>query len=361
MREIFYELINEAKDGKVSIDGEVWPIGFNSNIEGNFLNNSRNLSTLVVKNEKEFLELLKEYIDLELYIDRKHMMFDGDHEKNHIKSLMAYVFINMSTEDFLNPVDCLRRRIGFLKDTTFSLFDEEVDFKAIPDAKLLINQSVQSIYMETPYIMDFAIQRGSSYIRLPYISYGICEEDGKKVCYIYSIMNHPLVRGFVIDGHLAKDVNRIMFKLNKGVMASESQEYRDYKDGKTDEFVENISDVTPSFVFVLVTFLTMLQSKGITEVRAVPYLPVRYLSRAIAAENTTDPNVRKTREERNNQIQRNATDKFTRTFRRAAYHMQGAEIVSYPYELDENLRMKLHGNDVNNDLLKDVSEQVMGR
>ena len=41
--------------------------------------------------------------------------------------------------------------------------------------------------------------------------------------------------------------------------------------------------------------------------------------------------------------------------------MQGAEIVSYPYELDENLRMKLHGNDVNNDLLRDVSEQVMGR
>ena len=359
MREIFYELIREAKNGKITIDGEEWPIGFNSIIGGKRLSNKRNLSVLVIENEEEFFEWLEKYIKLELYVNRKHMMYSDLTDRSHIKSLMAYLFINMSTEDFLHPLDAIRRRIEFLRDTTFSLFEESVDFNAIPGSKLLIDQSVQSIYMETPYIMDFTIEQGGSYIRLPYISYGICEEDGKKVCYIYSIMNHPLGKYYYVDPQLAKLVNKVMFKLNKGVSKSESQEYRDYKDGKANGYVENISDVTPSFVFSSVTFLTMLQSKGITKVKAVPYLPLRYLSRSIAAENTDDPNIRKQKEERNDQIQRNATEKFIRTFRRAAYHMNGVEVVSYPYEVDECLTLELHSHDVNNSLLSDVSEQVM--
>ncbi len=361
MREIFYELIEEAKDGRVSIDGDEWPIAFNTKIDGNYISREGNLSILVVENKEEFFRYLKNYIDKELELDRRYMYFSDNDEINHIKALMVYLFVNMSTEDFLHPVNAIRKRIGFLEDTTFSLFDEEVDFNAIPGSKLLINQSVQSIYMETPFIMDFTIQQGSNYVRLPYISYGICEENGKKVCYIYSIMNHPLGKGFYVDKDLAKRVNRVMFKINKGVMNVESQDYKDYKDGKTDEYAENISDVTPSFVFALVTFLTMLQSKGITEVKAVPYLPVRYLSRDIAAKRAEDPNIRKQREDRNNQIQSNATDKFMRTFRRAAYHMNGVEVISYPYEVDEYLTLELHGHDVNNELLSDVSEQVMGR
>ena len=361
MREIFYELINEAKDAKVSIDNDEWPIGFNTNIEELYVGSDNNLSTLVIKNKEEFFKYLEIYVNKELKLNRRHAFFSQDDDKCQLKSIMVYLFVNMSTEDFLNPVQCLRKRIAFLDDNTFSLFDETIDFNAIPGSKLHINQSIQSIYMETPFIIDFTFEQNGSYVRLPYISYGICEENGEKVCYIYSIMNHPLGMMYVIDKQLVKKINRVMYKLNKGVLDSESQEYRDYRDGKIDEYIENISDVTPSFVFSLVTFLTMLQSKGITKVKAVPYLPVRYLSRDIAARRSEDSNIRKQREDRNNQIQKNATDKFIRTFRRAVYHMDGAEIVGYPYEFDENLTIQLHGKEVNNDLLRDVSEQVMGR
>ena len=353
MRDIFYELIKEAKDARVSIDGDEWPIGFNSNIEGEYIGNKRNLSTLVIENKEEFFSYLEKYINKELELNRRYMYFSDNEERNHIKALMTYLFANMSTEDFIHPVNCLRRRIAYLEDSTFSLFDEEIDFKPIPDSKLIIKQSIQSIYMETPYIIDMFIERNGSIIQLPYISYGICEENGEKVCYIYSIMNHPAKKNFVIDEQLAKKVNRIMFKMNKGVVEDESREYGELED--------SIINVTPSFAFVHVTFLTMLQSKGINKVKAVPYLPVRYLSRAVAAEKAEDPNIRKQREDRNNQIQRNATDKFIRTFRRAAYHMEGAEIIGYPYEFDENLTMELHGREVNNELLQDVSDQVMGR
>ena len=114
-------------------------------------------------------------------------------------------------------------------------------------------------------------------------------------------------------------------------------------------------------MFAAVTFLTILQSKGIETIKVVPYLPIRYLSRGIAASNANSEEVRKQREERNKQIQTNATDKFIRTFRRAAYHMKGLEIVSYPYELDECLNMELHDRKINNKLLQDVSENIMGR
>ena len=217
--------------------------------------------------------------------------------------------------------------------------------------------------METPYIIDLSIEQNGNIVRLPYISYGICEEDGEKVCYIYSIMNHPSKKKNEEDEYLAKKVNRVMFKLNKGVLDAESQEYKDFKDGKTDEYVENISDVTPSFVFSAVTFLTMLQSKGIEQVKVVPYLPVRYLSRDVAASKTSDPNIRKQREERNDIIQSNATDKFIRTFMRAMYHVKDMEVLSYPYQVDEFLTIRLNSKseELNNVILEDVSESLLRR
>ncbi len=164
MRDIFYELIKEAKDAKVIIDGDEWPIGFNSNVEGEYIGNKRNLSTLVIENKEEFFKYLEIYINKELELNRRYTYFSDNDDLNHIKALMTYLFVNMSTEDFIHPVNCLRRRIEFLDDTTFSLFDETVDFNALPNSKLLINQSLQSIYMETPFIMVFTIQQGDSYI-----------------------------------------------------------------------------------------------------------------------------------------------------------------------------------------------------
>ena len=346
MKEIFYELIKEASNTSVNIDGEEWPIGFNSNIEGEYLGSENNLSTLVINNKEEFFNYLGRYIEKELELNRRHLSFVFDARKNHMKSIMAYLFVNMSTEDFLNPVACLKRRIAFLEDKTFSLLDEERDFSLLPNAKVRVKQNMQSIYMETPYIFDVSVIDGEEEYKLPYISYGICEENDKKVCYVYSIMNHSLnVSGKEDSKDLAKRVNRSLYKLNKGVLESESQEFKDYLIGNDEYYPENVTDVTPSFVYSLLVFLKCLQDKGIEDIKAVPYLPVRYLSRDIAAKNTKDENIRKQREERNYNIQKNATDKFIRTFKRAAFHMKELEIISEPYEVDESLNMRLRGRE----------------
>lgn len=65
IRDIFDELIEEACKGKVLIDGEEWPIGFDTIIftdnKDISYRNDRNLSCLVIKNEDEFLNLREYY------------------------------------------------------------------------------------------------------------------------------------------------------------------------------------------------------------------------------------------------------------------------------------------------------------
>ena len=63
MKDIFYEIIDETVDGKIEVDGEKWPIGFNTFIyeNGNLKkmnNNENNLSCLVIKDEDSFFALL---------------------------------------------------------------------------------------------------------------------------------------------------------------------------------------------------------------------------------------------------------------------------------------------------------------
>ena len=122
IREIFYELINEAKSGNVHIDGEEWPIGFNTNLEE--YSSESNLPLLIVRDEEIFFRLLEEYIILELDMKRKTIPFINDENKNHIKLIMAYLFVNASIEDFSNPELLIKRRIEYLKDTTFKYLDD---------------------------------------------------------------------------------------------------------------------------------------------------------------------------------------------------------------------------------------------
>ena len=214
--DIFYELINEAKEGKVIIDGECWPIGFNTIItednvrlgfevedyieenldtlsEEEIGSLQRNLSCLRINNKQVFFALLEDYINKELEVGRKSLKIYGPNkEKDTIKCLMAYLFVNATTEDFLNPCDFLIRRIKFLEDNTLSLFEDGQVLDLGPlfkGSKLFIKDSSQSVMMETPRKLELSFVKDDLEYKLPEISYGICEEMGKKVCYIYSFLD----------------------------------------------------------------------------------------------------------------------------------------------------------------------------
>ena len=91
----------------------------------------------------------------------------------------------------------------------------------------------------------FLTNDNNEFHTLPSIYFGITEEYGEQVCYIYAIQN---------ERHRAenKRIQRTLYKLNKGI--------------------EN-PDVNPASILVLQTFINMLKEKGITDIK-VPCLQV---------------------------------------------------------------------------------------
>ena len=122
--------------------------------------------------------------------------------------------------------------------------------------------------------------------------------------------------------------------------------------------ISDISKVSPSAVLSLTVFLTLLDSVGISDVKGVPYLPLRYLSRDIMAKEKSGER-REELLERNLKIQKNVTDKFIRTFLRAAYHLNDCDVPLFPYQLDECIHFKI-GECLksNNQLLDDTIEGI---
>ena len=356
MKEIFYELIKETCNGKVIIDNEEWNYSFNTIIKSNNkekirLENKDNNICLIIKNEDNFFKLLEKYINLELSINRKTLNIKN--VKDKIKFLIVNLFANATTEDFINPERFIRRNIFFLKDNTFNYLDKVLEVNVdnlLKDTNLEIKREQNSTMMETPYKITFTLKNEEEKHFLPSIYYGIEEENGIKKCYIYGIQASKKND----NNKFNKKINRLLYKINDGV--EDTQEYYDYKNNKSDYYPEgNISDVTMSFLLSLNMFVTLLQSENIKEIKAVPYLPVRYNSRELAA-------IRNNREdlfERNKKIQTNLTNKFIRTFRRLEKQNNNIEVTMYPYEIDEFLTIKLSNNkEIINKLLDETSKNI---
>lgn len=375
MRALFYEVIREAKEGKVLIDNEEWGISFNTIIYENGKQkeehfSDRNMSTLVIKNEERFFPLLEEYIAREIELDRKCIWFSNNSLDTRIKFIITYLFANASTEEFLDPEGMLRRRIDFLDDDSFYYLN---DGQIIPlgtafgNSDIYLQRKSQSIMMETPWKIEVSLCKlvEDEMLSCPLadVSYGIREENGEKVCYVYSMMK-PKEKNESSDREkiFRKRLNRELYKLNEGVLEQESEAFRRYKNGEEREYQENVTDVTQSFVLSLSIFVSLLQKEGVTKIKVVPYLPVRYVGRQVAAMNVNDLERQEELLERNKRIQDNCTNKFMRTFRRVAYHMgDDLEMYSVPYEIDEymtfNLNTKSH--ELNNPLLDKVSECIL--
>ena len=356
MRNLFYELIEEAKDGKVIIGDIEWPIGFNTQIYKyssvvRKCINENNISCLIIKDEDFFFDTLEKYISRELEVNRKCINFFKDKEKNVVKTLMAYLFVNATTEDFLNPIEYMRRCIDFLDDNTFDYLNEKAYFDLGDNffcSKLCIKNSFQSIMMETPKKIELSIVKGDNLdieYRLPTISYGFSDDKkGNKTCYIYSLLN-PKEKKNMTEEEIKfnKKIGRVLYKINAGVVGGE------------DEFTD-VSQVSPSAVLSLMIFLSLLSNEDIHDIKAVPYLPLRYLSRDIMAklDDGNDELI-----ERNKRIQDNVTNRFIRTFLRASYHLSDSDVTLFPYQLDEFLHFKLGNNlDTQNNLLNSAVDGV---
>ena len=363
MKEIFYDLIKEACEGIVTIDNDLWPISFNTIIEDERFVDYKNAPTLEIRNKEKFFKLLEEYIDKELKLNRKTIKFYSDIDNNHKKWIMAFLFANASIEDFKNPEQLLRKRIAFLEDKTFDYLNNGVEVPLgapFLNSNLIIEKEKSPTSMETPYRINISLQnedKTSNYV-LPTIYYGIMDNT----CYIYSVQNPK--NGNDKEDSYTKKINRLLYKINKGVYESESEEYKEYKENKSTYYPEyNISDVTPSFVLSLSIFIDLLEKEKINTIKYVTYLPLRYLSRDIVSDVSNTKERQQELAKRNDYIQSNITNKMIRTFNRLSFHNPSIEIETLPFEIDEYLTVKIskEKTNYNNDLLEEAKNSIIGR
>ena len=363
MQGIFYELITEACIGKVIIDDDIWPIAFNTIIEDNYEKkekyNENNLSTLMIKNKDNFLKLLEKYIVIELEINRPTIKFYKNPYKNKIKWLMSYLFVNASLEDFNNPEEFIKRRIDFLEDNHFSFLNNGITLPfsdTLENSNLYIKKNISPVGMETPYKIDLSLIKRNSKdtYNLPSIYYGI----SNNTCYIYSMLTPKEEKKSLIKGLYNKKMNRLLYKVNDKV--EKEEDLINYEKGIGEYPEDNITDVTHSFIFALNIFISLLEKENIEDIKVVPYLPLRYLSRELASLQQKDEVKKEEYHKRNDTIQTNLTNKLIRTFRRVAHQNKNIEITTYPYEVDEYLTIKVHkkGIDLTNPLLKETTELI---
>ena len=133
MKEKFYELIKEASTGSVIIDGDDWPVYFDTRIEqnGKVIIDTGNKAPgkLLIRNENNFFSLLQEYLELEIAKNRKAYTFINKSIEEKMKFLIMNLISNATSEDFINPEAFLRRNIDFQKDATFQTLDNPLEVK----------------------------------------------------------------------------------------------------------------------------------------------------------------------------------------------------------------------------------------
>ena len=340
-------------------------VNFDSNIDGRDEFNS-NL-VINIKDNKRFERALVEYtksmidhlISNSKLQEYDNVYFEGN-MSNIIESTLLNVWFNATEEDFKDPINYLKRRTDFLTDE-FSNSNLSKLYTSSSIGKLN-NYNIESFVdvqnpstNETPFVFKSRIVNGEDEYILPNVSYGI--SDGK--CYIYAVHGNKNIN----NNSFSKKVNRLLYKANKNLEITDS--------------LENIKDVSLSHIFALTIFFKMLEDNNINNIVVKNYYPVRTDNKDLLVinkikklkdmkPNTFDSKYNEWNRAFNDYIleivrmQDNTINKYLRNFRRLEYHFSNINITSYPYELDNNMHIKLSEyKDYNKDnILYDVYEGV---
>ena len=171
---VFYdEIINEASTGRVdcffmmNLLFSTYLKEENKTIEGKKDDDGRYLiPTLVIKNKENFNKLLTEYLvlakskyDLTKYYEA--LEFDDIENPEHIinKLILTTLWANATYDDFNWSEEFLRKQILFLKDNTFSEYNEPtiIGYSEMLGGYLEIENIPEPILNETPTSLKISL------------------------------------------------------------------------------------------------------------------------------------------------------------------------------------------------------------
>lgn len=361
---VFYdEIINEASTGRVDcffmmnllfstyIREENKTIEAKKNDDGRYL-----IPRLVIKNKDNFNKLLTEYLalarkkyDLSIYQDELTFADVENYEQVINKIILTTLLANATYDDFSESEEFLKKQIAFLKDETFSEYEEPtiIGYSETLGGYVEVENIQETILNETPNSLKISVIEPETNERytFPLVRYGI--EDNK--CYIYAVQKN---KRYDEENKFKKKVNRRLFQIGEN-FDTKNDTYENYGEG-------NLKDVSASFVVASNIALGLLASKGITDVVVPSILIERWNAKetGIIVKSKREENSQEyidSNKEEHNKIQNNLTEKLLRTFLRIVSHNKTFNVTAYPFDIDSSLHIKTSEElDCNNTLLNET-------
>lgn len=345
--DLFYnKVIKEASQGDVdcflhyNIIFNTFIAEENLLISGHTNNENVFVPTLYIKNKQKFDYLLIKYVKL-AYAFYQNTDFDDirlketfENAGNGIskeKLILTLLWLNATYDDFEDPISFLEKRIAYFLENRL-ISDSVIGYSKILKSKIFMEQKKDDIECETPYRLLFSLENVNGRYYLPEVKYGIFEGT----IFIYAIQNgnNPLVRN-------SKEINRCLYKVGEG-----------FNDASNE-----LKDITPSFLLSINLALSYFKTLGFKKIVVSAAFIERWNSAVISIGKSL-----LSIEERNEYlikqevIYQNVTEKLVRTFLRLAYHYDGIDIISYPFDGDSNLTIEITDlNKCNNQLLAETS------
>lgn len=280
----------------IRINGKIIPNGHNL-VDGKKIEvipriNNEYIPIFTINDSDRLEEALQEYLRAVREVDIKYTKMNDDHRE---KYFLLNVWKNATNYDFQNPESFISRYTDFIRDNTFSQYDELTFLGKYDNNMLMVQRKQDRSGFETPYIMHFSLTNGKDIYHLPWVRYGISKnEKGEKIAYIYALQNMEISSNEEYNRQIQSSIN----KVNSGV--------------------KNYRNVTPSAIATLSVFIGMLENEGIYSIRVPDFLIGRY--KRFRSTNT---------EEDIDKIQRNVTDKFLRNFLRLSEQLDNLQLQGF--------------------------------
>lgn len=223
------------------------------------LNGNDSCPTMVVRNYQMFFYYLMEIINQQLKLYA--MYGERRSARNHCQCYLKRVWLRMGPEDFIDVEKFLERELKFIQNNNFDYLSVGKKITEFYGNDVYLCSRLGTTFDESTRQMAFWIQTKENKKQdLPYIHYGVTEENGKKVCYIFGVQNN-------FFRQKVSRIERLFYKLNREVEEE---------------------NVHPSRVLVLQIFLGLLHKNNITHIK-VPLLQVlNYRYHEIYGQNIKD-------------------------------------------------------------------------
>lgn len=343
--ETAYTLFEYVKDNPFIKEGY-----YTSNIQEKDIENLKsqkydeNIPTITVKDPVKFFNLLTEISNY--WIDQKDKNYWYSSARLFFNTCIIRLWLRMTPNDFNNVEAFLERQLNFFKSTTFDDYlNKDVLVGEFNGYQIKAKKDINNTYCETNERMKFTLYDSlNNSHTLPSVFFAIEEQEDKKICYIYAIQNER-------EKNVDKNIARSLYQLNAGIESP---------------------NVHPSQVLALKTFIEMLKSIGVTEIKVPAVQVLSHSYHSLQSEKAKSEFPKKYTQEhlnemfsnptfyeyeleeyeldkiwynhivdREDDIEKAKTEGLFNIFYRVAEQFENIEILNEPFIQDEYLNLKI--------------------